>query len=174
MAKMLGLDLPADLQRRLRGDDLEAVADKVVLVSTVDAEGWPHAAMLSYFEVVAIDPRTIRIAAYGSSSTVANMRHTGKVTLIVIDERVAYYVKAEVEELAAAMTATPFNAALECRVRAVLADEPDEVLEPGAYVASGVTYVNPKRAAEIVRARLVLQELREAGPGSAEGGGRVE
>lgn len=171
MARVLGNELPVDLQRRLAGDDLASVADKVVLVSTVDAEGWPHASMLSYFEIVAVDARTLRIAAYGSSRTVANMRRTGKVTIVVIDERVAYYVKAEVEELSAAMSVTPFNAALECRVRAVLADEPDEALEPGAYVASGVTYVNPNRPAELERARLVLQELRRAG--SAGKGGRV-
>src|SRR5207249_752348 len=102
-----------------------------------------------------------------------------------IDERVAYYVKARATELAGAMASTDWNAAFDCTVEQVLADEVNEELEPGAYVASGVTYVNPQRDKELERARAVLAELRAApaamparnastsvaGEASASGGG---
>jgi len=161
MSRPLGSELPLDLLERLSGRDLEGVAEKVIQIFTVDAKGWPHAALLSYFEVVAKDAQRIRTATYAASTTTANLRRTGKVTLVIIDRRVAYYVKATATELRASMIATDWNAAMECRVEQVSIDEPNEELEPGAYVSSGITYVNPNRPAEMARARLVLQELLE-------------
>jgi pyridoxamine 5'-phosphate oxidase-like protein len=131
----------------------------VIQIFTVDTRGWAHPALLSYFEVVAADARRIRLATYASSATTANMRRNGRLTLVVIDTRVAYYVKGQVAELASTMRATDWNAAFECRVEEVLADEVNEEYEPGAYVGSGVTYYNPQRAAELERARAVLDEL---------------
>ncbi len=160
MSRVLGSTLPPDLLARLSGRDLEPVASKVIQIFTADAAGWPHPALLSYFEVVAVDASRIRLAAYATSTTSGNLRRSGKLTLVVIDERVAYYVKTRAVELAPAMRATDWNAAFECRVEQVLVDEVNEEYEPGAYVASGVTYHNPGRAAELERARAVLDELR--------------
>ena len=108
---------------------------------------------------MAIDSRRLRLAAYGTSTTTTNMRRSGKLTLVLVDERIAYYVKGRAAELAAKMTSTHWNAAFECHVEHVTVDEPNEALEPGAYVSGGITYVNPGRAAEMARARLVLDEL---------------
>lgn len=158
---MLGSELPPDLLERLSGRRLEAVATKVVQIATVDAAGWPHMALLSYFEVVAKDARHLRCATYATSTTSGNMRRSGHVTFVVIDERVAYYVKAHAVEIAPTMRTSGWNAAFDCRVEQVLADEVNEEYEPGAYLASGVTYHNPRRAAELERARDVLAELLE-------------
>ena len=159
MSRRLGSELPADAVARLSGRSLEAVASKVIQIFTVDAGGWPHPALLSYFEVIAPDAGRVRLAAYAKSTTSANLRRTGQVTLAVIDERVAYYVKGRAVELAPAMRTAGWNAAFECRVVDVTADEVDEEREPGAYVASGVTYCSPQRDADLVRARAVLAEL---------------
>ena len=153
--------MPPDLLERLSGRDLEALATKVVQIFTVDAAGWPHPALLSYFELVASDPTHIRCATYASSTTSGNLRRSGNVTFVIIDERVAYYVKAHATEIAPAMRSTAWNAAFDCRVEQVLADEVNEEHEPGAYVASGVTYHNPQRAVELERARVVIAELLE-------------
>lgn len=159
MSRKLGSALPADLLTRLSGKNLEPVASKVIQIVTVDAGGWAHPALLSYFEVVAKDAARIRLATYANSTTSGNMRRNGKVTLVVVDERVAYYVKGQAVELAPALRTTDWNAAFECRVTEVTADEVNEEYEPGAYVASGITYYNPQRAAELERARGVLAEL---------------
>jgi hypothetical protein len=161
MSRSTGSVMPADLVARLSGGALEAVASKVIEIVTVDAAGWPHPALRSYFEVVAKDAGRVRLATYGSSTTSANLRRAGKLTLVVIDERIAYYVKGRAVELAPAMRATRWNAAFECRVDQVLIDEADEAREPGAYIVSGVVYHNPQRAAEMARARAVLAELLE-------------
>jgi hypothetical protein len=159
MSRSLGSRLPPDLVERLSGRNLEAHATKVVQIFTVDAAGWAHPALLSYFELVAAGPGHIRCATYANSTTSGNLRRSGKVTFVIIDERLAYYVKAHATELTPAMRTTAFNAAFDCRVEEVLADEVNEEYEPGAYVASGVTYHNPQRAAELERARAVLADL---------------
>jgi flavin reductase (DIM6/NTAB) family NADH-FMN oxidoreductase RutF len=153
--------MPPDLVARLGGRDLAAVASKAIQVFTMDDAGRPHPALLSYFEVVAKDATRLRLAVYGTSATSANIRRSGVLTLVVIDERVVYYVKTRASERAPVMRAARWNAAFECRVEQVLADEPNEKIEPGAYVAGGITYVNPGRAAELERAAAVLAELLE-------------
>jgi len=161
MSRFVGNELPDDLYERLRGNDLEGCAEKVILISTLEGEGWRHHGVLSYFEVVALDRRNIRLATYKDSSTTNNMRRNGRATLSIIDERVAYYIKGSVVELKGEMACTPHNAKLNMRVEQVLKDEVNEEYEAGAYVAGGVSYHNPNRAAEMLKAREVLAELLE-------------
>jgi len=159
MSKSLGDELNDDLWRRLGGKDLEACAAKVVLITTIDEAGRPHPAMLSYFEVVAKDRRNLRLATYTNSSTTANMRRNGKATLSIVDERVAYYVKGAVSELRREMICSRYNSKLNLKVDDVLADETNEEFEAGAYVSSGVEYFSPNRAAQLLKAKEVIEEL---------------
>ncbi len=161
MSTPIGAELNDDLFRRLSGADLAARAGKALLVVTVDDRGWPHPAMLSYFEVVAKDRRNLRLATYSDSTTTANMRRTGRLTLLVIDERTAYYVKGAVEELAPAMRSTPYNAKLNLRIDRVLADQTDADREAGMWVSGGVTYGSANPDADLARGRAVVAELLE-------------
>ena len=156
MTRFVSNELPDELYRRLTGSDLQACAEKAIPICTVDAHGWPHPAILSYFEVVAKDPRNIRLAIYKSSTTTNNMRRNGKLTILILDERIAYYVKGTAEELAGEMGCSPHNSKVNLRVEEVLADEANEEFEAGVYLASGVTY---KRPAELPGAREILKEL---------------
>ena len=101
MSTHVGDQLPDDLFRALGGDDLAGVADRVVVVSTVDERGFPHQALLSYFEVVALNRRTIRLATYAESRTTGNARRDGKLTLVFVDAEFVYYVKGVVRQLVA-------------------------------------------------------------------------
>jgi hypothetical protein len=161
MSKLVGAELTEELYRRLDGHHLETVADKVIPICTVDAHGWPHPALLSYFEVVAKDRRNIRLATYTDSTTTNNMRRNGKLTIVILDERVACYIKGSVQELRSQMACAPHNAKLNLQIEQVLTDQPDEQFEPGAYLSGGVTYYNPNRAREQQQAIELLRELRE-------------
>lgn len=161
MARLVGTELPDDLYRRLRDADLDACAEKVILICTVDENGWPHPAMLSYFEVIAKDRHNVRLAPYKNSGTTNNMRRNGRLTISIIDERIAYYVKGRVQELQYELACWPPVSKFNLRVEQVLSDQADAQLEPGAYVAGGVTYKNPNWAAERARAQDVLRELLE-------------
>ena len=77
MSRVVGSELPPDLLARLSGRDLEALATKVVQIVTVDAQGWAHPALLSYFELVASDATHIRCATYANSTTSGNLRRSG-------------------------------------------------------------------------------------------------
>lgn len=161
MSKQVGNTLPDDVFDRLSGHDLAAVADRVVIVCSVDDRGFAHPALLSCFEVVAVNRRTVRLAMYSDSRTTRHARREGRLTLILVDAGAAYYIKGVVRQLSDSMRATPYNAKLDFQVTEVLADAPNPDLEPGAYISSGITYVNPRRAEELERARQVLAELCE-------------
>lgn len=161
MSTHVGDAIPDDLFEALGGRALASVADRVVVVSTVDDRGVPHPALLSYFEVVAADRRTIRLATYAESRTTRNARRDGKLTLIFVEAEFVYYVKGAVRQLAESMDAASYNAKLELEVLEVLRDAPDPLREPGAHIASGIRYVNPQRAAELERAERVIAELRQ-------------
>ena len=156
MPKFASRELTEDLYRRLCGQFIGDHADKVILIHTVDENGWAHPAVLSYFEVAAKDRFNIRIATYKTSRTTENLRRTGKVTLSLFDERVAYYIKGTTSEIAREMRAAPHNSKLNVAVEEVLVDQADPVLEPGAYIASGIRVVNPNPPAAAI-----LKELLE-------------
>ena len=155
MPKSASRELTDDLYRRLCGKFIGQHATKVILIQTVDEKGWAHPAVLSYFEVAAKDRSNIRIATYKTSRTTENLRRTGKVTLSVFDERVAYYVKGTASEVAYEMRSAPHNSVLNVVVEEVLVDQADPVLEPGAYISSGITVVNPNPPAMAILAELL-------------------
>ena len=159
MSKVLGDELNDDLWQRLKGENLKSRAEKVILITTVDERGRPHPAMLSYFEVVAADRKNIRMGTYKESSTTENMRCNGKATLSVIDERIAYYIKGSVLEQKRGMASAAHSSKLNLKVEAVLADEANEEFEPGAYVASGITYHSDNRNEQLLKAKEVIREL---------------
>lgn len=160
MPRDIGAALPPEVVRRLGGDEIDRHAEKVVLAFSVGADGWPHPAMLSYFEVVALGSRALRLAPYADSRTTANLRRNGRLTLAIVDEGVACYVKGRVRAVRERMETLPHAALLECRVESVLVDEADPEREGGAAVSGGVTFRDPRLARRLDRAAAVFQEMR--------------
>jgi hypothetical protein len=147
------------LFRRLSGSDIESLASLAIVVCTVDEAGWPHPAMLSYFEAAAVDRQNVRLAVYNDSRTCANMRERGKATLILVDEALVCYVRGAVVQMAPVMAAAPFNAMMNLRVDHVKFDAARPDLEPGALVTSGIRY-RPRTGTALTQARAVLAELQ--------------
>jgi hypothetical protein len=157
VSKIVGTKLPEDLYQRLSGNNLKAYSNTAILVSTVDKGGWPHPAILSYFEVIAKDHANVRLAIYRDSTTVANICRNSKLTMLVIDERIAYYVKGMAEQIAFQMSCSPFNSKLNLHIEQVLSDEANEEFEPGAYITTGIRYERQKRSDEVQ----LLKELMD-------------
>ncbi len=156
MPKLVGKELTGDLYDRLCGRFVDRYLSQVVLLFTVDLNGWPHPSVLSYFEVVARDRTNIRLATYKDSNTTENMRRNHIVTLSLFDDRIACSIKGRAEEIRNEMRSAPHNSMLNVAIDQVLLDEADPVLEPGAYIAGGITCVNAGRRDGI------LKELMEA------------
>jgi hypothetical protein len=152
--------LDDDLFNRLSGAGAETYARLAIVLCTVDEQGWPHPAMLSYYEVAATDRHTLQLAIYNDSRTCANMRARRQATLVIADEGLVCYVRGRVTEVAPAMRVAPYNALLNLQVDQVVFDEPPPDLEPGAFVTSGITY-RPRTGSARDRARAVLAELRD-------------
>jgi hypothetical protein len=72
--------LPAEVARYLDGADLLSKSQALRL-STIDAAGWPHAALLSAGDVVAMPDGRIRFALFPQSVTTANLTRDGRLTL---------------------------------------------------------------------------------------------
>ena len=53
MSQLLGKELTEALLKRLSGQDVKAHEGKIIPIFTLDESGWPHPALLSYYEVVA-------------------------------------------------------------------------------------------------------------------------
>jgi hypothetical protein len=158
MAQHVGPALPA---ARLAQFGPAATPDRTLVLQlcSVDEDGFPHVALLGAWEVVAWDGATVRLAVGARSGTAANLRRTGRATLVVVDGHGAHYVKLGVREVTAAMRASPWNARFDGLVADVLADAANPEREGASHVVHGIgVSIDPSR--EPARAA-VLAELRE-------------
>jgi hypothetical protein len=72
--------LPHEIIHYLDGKDLLAKT-QALRISTVDAQGWPHAALLSAGDMLAMPPTRLRFAVFGPSTTAANLHRDQRVTV---------------------------------------------------------------------------------------------
>jgi len=135
MSQTIGKELPPALLDRLSGRDIAAHEGKIIPIFTIDEQGWAHPALLSYYEVVAQNSSTLDMALWKDSSTAHNLRRTGKVTLMIVDQAVNYYLKGSVCELQHEMA----GAAPVSRFRVTL-EQVIEDQEPNAEITTGLTY----------------------------------
>jgi len=153
--------LPQRLVPMFDGSRLDEHLDKAFLLITLDERGYPYAAMLSLLEVIAVDRENIRLAPWNNSTTTANMRRNGKVTFIVVDTELAYYIQGTATELAHELAGFPGMAKINIRIDAVLQDKALNY-EGAARVVTGIRFENPDMdAAYIERAQRVLEALKQ-------------
>ncbi len=101
MARFVSDSLPDDALALLRLGNLEEKQNRVVQIITVDEEGWANAGMLSYADVIAKDGGNLDLATWGDGECATDLRRNGRITLLVIDEDMAYYVKGRAREVQA-------------------------------------------------------------------------
>lgn len=135
MSRLVGSHLTEALMSRLGGLEVEAHEGKIIPIFTLDEHGWPHPALLSYYEVRAKDNATVDLALWKESSTANNLRRRGVLTLMITDEGVNYYLKGSVKQLEAEMAGAPQVSRFRMRVEQLLEDQ-----EPNAVITSGLTY----------------------------------
>jgi hypothetical protein len=72
--------LPAQVAAYLDGTNLLA-KPQALRISTVDAEGWPHASLLSAGDMLAMPSGRVRFVVFAQSTTTANLMRDGRVTI---------------------------------------------------------------------------------------------
>ena len=134
---------------------------QAILITTTDAAGFPHPAMLSFGEVVALDQRRLRLALYRMSGTSENLRRTGKLTLCLIGAGMAYYIKTTVREQSGGLEHFPELTRFEATVETVLADQAREDLEPGVRLTGGITFAVGRDVGAVLQGwQAVVEGLR--------------
>lgn len=135
MSQVLGKQLPPALLHRLGGGEVEAHEGKIIPIFTIDEGGWAHPALLSYYEIVAKSASTLDMALWKDSSTAKNLRQGGKVTLMVSDAGVNYYLKGSVRQLHYEMPGAAPVSRFRVAVEQVIEDQ-----EANAEITTGLTY----------------------------------
>jgi hypothetical protein len=157
VATSIGARLTGALLDRLSGRQFERYSALVIPIATVDPEGWPHIALVSYSELVACNRGSLRLALGGRSGSADNLRGNGHLTVLLFDAGLVYYVKGTARERRPAMHCSPWNAVFDVTVTDVLADASDPRREGESFVLGGITfYSDPEWAA---RRTAVMAEL---------------
>jgi hypothetical protein len=156
MSRLVGKELTKLLLDRLSGRDVTPHESKIIPIFTSDDLGWPHPALLSYYEVVAKNSSTVDLALWKDSSTANNLRRLGKVTLMITDKGLNYYLKGSVKELEAEMAGAPQVSRFRIATEQLLEDQ-----EPNAEITSGMTYSRLTKREGTDFAAKVLRLLRE-------------
>jgi hypothetical protein len=100
--KVINLDLPKLSERLiefLNGKDLESKQHEAMMLLTVTEDGWPHNAMISVGEVIALDEQSFRLSLWQNTTTTLNILRTGKATLVVVYDGIVYYMRLALERL---------------------------------------------------------------------------
>lgn len=147
--KTLGATIPSALLPLIDGHDLDAAIGHTFLLLTAAEADWPHTAMLSAGEVLAIDGG-LRLALWPGSATTANLTATGRASLICVVPPATYNLRLEAKRLP--------DLSVGGRPRASFAAEVVEALEDVvayATVTSGIGF-------ELVDREATLRSWQEA------------
>jgi hypothetical protein len=147
--------LPAAVAHYLDGTDL-LQKTQALRLSTVDPAGWPHAALLSAGDMVAMPSGRIRFALFPQSTTTANLARDGRLTLTLSLDGGMCEVKLRAHRLAHSPPEVPL-AFFEADVEAVR-----NHIAPYAAVTQGITFALHEPQAVLLRWQRQIAALRAA------------
>jgi hypothetical protein len=147
--------LPVAVARYLDGTDL-LEKTQALRLSTVDVAGWPHAALLSAGDMVALPSERIRFALFPQSATTANLARDGRLTLTLSLDGGMCEVRLRARRLAHSSPEVPL-AFFEAEVEAVR-----NHVAPYAAVTHGITFALHEPQAVLPRWKRQIAALREA------------
>jgi hypothetical protein len=147
--------VPAALAQYLDGADL-LKKTQALRLSTIDAAGWPHAALLSAGDMVVMPSGRIRFVLFPQSATTANLTRDGRLTLTLSLDGGMCEVRLHARRLAHAPPEVPL-AFFEAEVEAVRTH-----VAPYAEVTQGITFALHESQAVLPRWKRQIAALRAA------------
>lgn len=148
--------MPAEVARYLDGADLLAKTQALRL-STVDASGWPHAALLSAGDMLALPSGHLRFVIFPQSATAANLARDGRLTISLSLEGGMCEMRLKARRLAYSAPDVPL-AVFEAQVEAARWHA-----APYADVTGGITFALHDPPAVLQRWQRQIAALRAAG-----------
>ncbi|KOY13369.1 hypothetical protein [Paenibacillus xylanivorans] len=138
------------------GENLEQKQHEAMQLLTVSEDGWPHQAMVSMGEVIAVTPNLMRLALWSGTQTSMNMSRTGKATLIAVYQQSLLSIRLDVTLLPALMEAVHPRDRFEAQVINIRVDH-----APYAEITSGITFQLKDESGAITRWGETIEELRQ-------------
>lgn len=140
----------------LDGSDSDRWSRFTMSLVSVDDEGWPHIALLSVGEVLAVDERRLVMALWPGSTTTRSLTPEGRATLACVVGETAYSVHLDVHRGDDLPAGSMDHAWFECAVRESLADTVTY-----ARLTTGIEFELPDRARVLERWHAVIDAMRE-------------
>ena len=134
MSKNLGATLPEDLLDFLSSTEPGEKFKQVILFSTTDEDGWPRHGLLSAREVLAKDSKRLLLLLYSNSHSSANLQREGKISIVLVNPNMSYYVFCKARPLSPLPDA-PSETLFELTVERVLEDS-----LATARILTGITF----------------------------------
>ncbi len=155
MSKNLGATLPEDLLDFLSSTEPGEKFKQVILFSTTDEDGWPRHGLLSSREVVAKDSNRLLLLLYSNSHSTANLQREGKISLVLVNPNMSYYVLCAARPLSPLPDA-PSETLFELTVERVLEDS-----LATARILTGITFEGYDPGMTQENREIVFQQLVE-------------
>ena len=155
MSKNLGAALPEDLLDFLSSTEPEDKFHQVILFSTTDEDGWPRHGLLSPREVVAKDSNRLLLLLYSQSHSTINVQREGKISLVLVNSDMSYYVFCAARPLPPLADA-PSETLFELTVERVLEDSLTT-----AKILTGITFEGYDPGMTQENRKIVFQQLVE-------------
>lgn len=86
-------ELPSNLVSLLDGEELEAKIGSTLVLTACQPDEWPHIALLSVGEVLAVAPAAVRLLLYGGSGTSEAFLSTRRGLLLVVLDGATYKLR---------------------------------------------------------------------------------
>ena len=149
--------VPEAVARRLEDEPERQVGLTILVLSELEA-GWPHLAMVSVGELVVGPDVRLALALWPTSTCAANLARTGRATLAVVVDGLAFSLRCHVDdELPITAGEDPAMRGFVLRVIAAVEDA-----APYADLLSGVTYRLHDAQATLARWRRTRAALAAA------------
>ncbi|MED1421594.1 pyridoxamine 5'-phosphate oxidase family protein [Bacillus smithii] len=92
-------EISTNLFQLLNGKDLASKQQEAMMLLTLSQDLWPHVAMISVGEVIAIRSTELKLSLWPNTITTSNIIRTGKATLVIIFNGIAHYIKLSLRKL---------------------------------------------------------------------------
>lgn len=155
MSKNLGATLPEDLLDFLSSTEPGDKFKQVILFSTTDEDGWPRHGLLSAREVLAKDSKRLLLLLYSNSHSSANLQREGKISIVLVNPDMSYYVFCKARPLSPLPDA-PSETLFELTVERVLEDS-----LATARILTGITFEGYDPGMTQENRKIVFQKLVE-------------
>ena len=155
MSKNLGATLPEDLLDFLSSTEPGEKFKQVILFSTTDEDGWPRHGLLSAREVLAKDSKRLLLLLYSNSHSSANLQRDGKISIVLVNPDMSYYVFCKARPLSPLPDA-PSETLFELTVERVLEDS-----LATARILTGITFEGYDPGMTQENRKIVFQQLVE-------------